>query len=684
MKSRLKKLPNDKILLSILIALSAFAAHSLLRSGHPRLGDAWAHLARTQIIFDAIKQFTIPYWDFKIYYGFPFLKFYSPAYYYIAAIFTLLTGGNLIFGTKLLLFISHILSAVTMFIFVRKFLKNGGAAFVAGLACAFSFWHLYQILAMSRYPVALIYVFAPLCFWAVINYNEKQTIKRALIMGGFWGIALLIHPQYGIFSIFFSLVFFVPYLKTLKLAPMLWGIVSMLCLSGFSILPFFLEGQKYLNLFSTEKYVSVSLIALLEWSKNVNRYGNWLMGEYLGLSIVILAIIGLMKTMKDSIGLKLPLLVGLLCCLLFIFGLDLPGFESFYRLVGMMPKRFLLFFIMILSVFAGNGYLYIIKRYKNPAIFLLMVSIIILADLAPTALQSRCYPPKSFVMKNRDLVYANVTRGYVLADLGEADSSMFDFGRLLYYPGMQSIYSKNPSPYGYYYQFASKPLLYSYPWLNMLAQEQKIESPDSISSLNDKIAELLNLKYVVYEDKERGAGLGTFENISPIIISGKLLPWPDSRISLVGQYCYADDYKQLLDSMFIDTKLATASKLWARGIKELIVEGFEMSRPIVSQFDLHQNTAQITIETRSPCFARIPLSYYPDIKIYINGVRCPKMYESADHFMIVQLDKGVSKIDVIPTRSTIEIVSLYLSGICLVAVSVVLYRERKSRKRYPR
>lgn len=575
---------------------------------------------------------------------------------------------------------SHILSAVTMFFFVRKFLNNSGAAFIAGLAYAFSFWHLYQIIAMNRYPVALIYVFAPLCFLAVINYCQEQTIKRALIMGLLWGIVLLIHPQYGIFSIFFSLIFFSPYLKEIRPKVIVWAIISTVCISGYSLLPFILEGRKYLNLFSTEKYVRVSIVALLEWSKNVNRYDNWLMGEYIGLSIVLLAIIGFIKTLKNPKSIKLPLLIGLFCCLLFIFGLVMSRLEWFYRLVGMMPKRFLVFLIMILSILAGNSYLYFIKRFKKPVFLLIIASIIILADLAPTAILTRCYPSKNFVMKNRDLVYANVAPGYFMADLGAADLNVFDFGRLLYYPGMQSIYSKNPTPYGYYYQFASKTILYSYPWLNLLAQESKKAQPDSVSSLNDKIAELLNLRYVVYEDKERGAGLGTFDNISPIIVSGKINPWPESPVSLIGQYCYASDYKQLLDSTIIDTKLATASRLWTRGAAQATIQGFESAKPIVSQFNLRQNTAQIIVETKSDCFARIPLSYYPDIKIYINGVKCPKVYESADHFMIVQLDKGVSKIDVIPCRSKIEIASLFLSGICLAAVSVVLYRERKSRK----
>jgi hypothetical protein len=127
--------------------------------------------------------------------------------------------------------------------------------------------------------------------------------------------------------------------------------------------------------------------------------------------------------------------------------------------------------------------------------------------------------------------------------------------------------------------------------------------------------------------------------------------------------------------------MASAEKLWILGGQAKSLDGYIPAKPNATQFDLHQNTAHITVEAQSPCFARLPLSYYPDIKIYINGIRCPKVYESADHFMIVQLDKGVSKIDIIPCRSIVEKVSLSISGICLFGVAGILFWERKARKR---
>jgi hypothetical protein len=681
MKIRFKKLPGDRVLLAILIVLSAFAARPLLWQGLPRTGDVWAHFARIKVVYDALIHFKIPYWDFGIYYGYPFLKFYAPLYYYLSAVFVFITGGNLVFGTKLLLFVCHIMSAVTMFFFVRKFLKDSGAAFIASLAYAFAFWHLFHIIWMSRYPVALIYVLVPLCFLNVLRYVENQTISRAIFTGLSFGLALLVHPQFGIFTILFSLLFALPYINGLKVKIFLWSAVSLLALSGFSILPFIIEGRRFLNPFSIERYVNVSLPAILEWANGINRHGSWYKGEYIGLSITFMALLGLFKATKDNQKLRLPMYFGILLCFLFTFGLAIPGFKWFYQLFGMIPKRFLVFLVIFLSIYAANGYLLLTKYFKRALIPLIIVALIIIIDLAPTTFKWDPWPSSQVVLEGRDQVYAIIKPGLFLADLATADTGSFEFGRIAMFPGTQTMYSDNPSPYGYYFQFAPKTILYSYQWLNMLAQGQKADSTDSIVFMNSKICQLLNIYYITYENEEHKIMLKRFPDIMPIIVSGKISPWQNSETVIVGQYCYAGDYKQLFDSTKIDLKMASAEKLWILGGQAKSLDGYIPAKPNATQFDLHQNTAHITVEAQSPCFARLPLSYYPDIKIYINGVRCPKVYESADHFMIVQLDKGVSRIDIIPCRSIVEKVSLAISGICLFAVAGILFWERKARKR---
>jgi hypothetical protein len=182
-------------------------------------------------------------------------------------------------------------------------------------------------------------------------------------------------------------------------------------------------------------------------------------------------------------------------------------------------------------------------------------------------------------------------------------------------------------------------------------------------------------------DSTRGVGMGEFRDLSSIVISGKILPWENSKIVLGNYYCYAGDYQELLDSTIINIDSATAQCFWIRNGSATNIREFIPSKPIVSQFELRTNTAQIIVETKSDCFARIPLSYYPDIKIYVNGVRCKEVYESADHFMIVRLDKGISKIDVVPTRSGIEKGSNLLSIICLTVIAGGLFNQRRKSKK---
>jgi hypothetical protein len=690
MKTLFKNLfSQDRVLIGLLILLSALAAHSLLQGGHPRIGDCWAHLARTGVVVDALKSFQLPYWDFRIYYGYPFLKFYAPLYYYIAAVFALVTG-DLVFGTKLLLFLAHVLSALAMFIFVRKFLNDSRAAFVAGLAYAFSFWHLFHILAMSRYPAALIYVAVPLCFWATISYLENQTFRRALVLGLIFGGTLLIHPQYGFFAIFFSGLFAAPFLGKIKYKTAVWALVAMVAISGHSILPFFIESGRYLNPFSSENYYNVSLAAILERAKYINRYSNWYLGEYIGLSLVLVAILGMIKLFKDSKAFRWQIGAGLLFCIVFTFGLTITNFEWFYHLTGMIPKRHLVFLIIFLSILAANGYLFLVNFIKRPILILAGISLIILIDLGPTCFQVRWYPPKDIVMKKRDSAYASIQPGYFLADLGRAETNIFENARLMY-PGMQSLYSHNPTPFGYFFQFASKTTYYSYPWLNIVAGSVGMPVGDSLKALDDKIAQLLNIKYVVLEsaaddslaDSTRMSNTvltGTVPSLNPIIISPSIRTWPESPVVIDGQYCFAGDYQELLNSYQINLDLSAARILWVRNAMAENISSFIPSRPLVYQFNLGINQAEMVVETKSECFARIPLSYYPDIKIYINGERTREIYESADHFIVVRLEPGLNIIKIVPTRSYVEIAALLLSGLCLIAVNVALYRERKTRK----
>jgi hypothetical protein len=421
-------------------------------------------------------------------------------------------------------------------------------------------------------------------------------------------------------------------------------------------------------------------LALLSWAKGINNYSNWQMGEYIGLSLTLLAFAGIIKAIKYTVRLKTPLFIGIITSAIFVFGLSVPRLNWFYELTGMMPKRFILFLLMFLCIFSAIGYRWLQKYFERPYIALIAITLVILIDLMPTIFQYNWLTENKIVLQQRDVLYKNISPGNVSADLANTDSSMFEYGRGFKFAAIQTLYFHAPSPYGYYPQFAPKSTCYSYPWLNIFAIPRGFADSSKLLPIHDKIAELLNLKYIIYQNPSSVPGLAENENVTSIIISGSITPWLKDSLCLNGPYCYSTDYLELLDSTKIDSYMAIAENLWIRRDQRIVIENFVPARPIVSQFDLHQNTAQITVETKSDCFARIPLSYYPDIKIYINGNRSREIYESADHFMIVRLAKGVSKIDVVPCRSKIEIASLLLSGLCLIAVNVALYRERKIRK----
>lgn len=701
-KIKADKKINEKIFIILILLLGIIAAHSLLKEGHPIMGDIWPHLARTKLVYQILKEFKIPYWSFFLYCGYPDLQFYGPLYYYIAGIFTLIFG-NLLFATKLLLFILHILSGIIMYKLIDRILKNKFAAFIGATSYLFTFWHLLHILYMGRYPVALIYLLTPLMFWRGMIFWQEKTFKNAILLGLTMTANVLIHPMYAFISIILLILMSIPYIKSMNKATLIKIFIVILVFitcSAFFTIPFLLEGNKYKNQAEDISLIGVSPLVLISWSKEPAK-PHWHMGSYLGISILLLAFLGIIELIKKGEFFNSPIIFPFIFLLYFVFGSKLPLYDTLIRIHQLIPKRFLVFFIMFISILSAKGFLFLKNRFKKELELLIISVFLILLDLVPTTFQNTYLPPQA-VLGGREKIYKLLEEGKTTVDIENPVNQIFTYGRTIRYPAMQFLYSNNPTPLGFYWQFAPKNSRYIYPWINLLACDLIDTTNKNISLNTQKILALLNIKYIItsppiiYDEKGQPniflkedliwnlEGLQT--NYFPVICgkngrdiyliaSNTLKPWKRNKLVTVGNFFIAEDWQELLDSTNINFDEGTATCLWARGITE--VKKLNDEKPLIKVLNYKVNhlIVEMELEVSSDCFVRLPWSYYPIIKVKTND-KSLELIESAEHLIIIKLNKGTHKIKIVPTLSKLRIITGIISFISFLIIIILLVNPK--------
>ncbi|MCS7250171.1 MAG: 6-pyruvoyl-tetrahydropterin synthase-related protein, partial [candidate division WOR-3 bacterium] len=173
-----KKLNWEYFIFLIAIFLSGYL---FLAPGHPITGDIWPHLVRQKIVYQSIKERFLPFFTFYFYSGYPHLQFYSPLFFFITGLFTSLTFGNLILSLKIVLFILHILSALTIFYYLKKENKNSLLALLGSLGYIVVPWRILYIASFGNSPLSLIYLLLPLIFLYFDKSFSEDKIKNFFV-----------------------------------------------------------------------------------------------------------------------------------------------------------------------------------------------------------------------------------------------------------------------------------------------------------------------------------------------------------------------------------------------------------------------------------------------------------------------------------------------------------------------
>lgn len=107
---------------------------------------------------------------------------------------------------NIILFLSFPLSAITMYFLVHHFTKNKIVSMISGLIYSLCPYHYFRIqghILLSQ--IELI----PLYFLFLFKFNEKKTIKSAIVWGFTFSLLFLMSYYYGFFTILLTVLFFI-------------------------------------------------------------------------------------------------------------------------------------------------------------------------------------------------------------------------------------------------------------------------------------------------------------------------------------------------------------------------------------------------------------------------------------------------------------------------------------------
>ncbi len=165
------KIKNKALLLSILLLalVCLFLYFRPLSEGKPLGLDALGHLSKVSYI----KEFPHASWDLAWYNGAPFLKFYSPAFYYFAALFP-----NPIFGANFIGVLSIFLTSLGILLLVYHYTGKVFPSLVSGVLFLTVLNTSYYFISVGNHPFVL-------AFWTIpfiLLFLEKSLQNKLFFL----------------------------------------------------------------------------------------------------------------------------------------------------------------------------------------------------------------------------------------------------------------------------------------------------------------------------------------------------------------------------------------------------------------------------------------------------------------------------------------------------------------------
>jgi hypothetical protein len=678
------------------------------RGGVSWAGDGSLHMTYAALAARAIAAGELPIWTNYFAAGSPFLQFYGFLFFYVVGILDLLLG-DLNLSVKVVLAVGHVLSGLTMFAFLRVALRSRPAAFLGGLGFVLTFWHTQHVVIMGRLPLSLFYAFLPLPFY----YFERARIPgRAVpsIVKGAMALAALIfiHPGYAAWATVFLSVYTGLRLARIRWTSRAWrhaGACVLLVLigqlAGASLtLPMWLErgATGLAEGISLARVPDPSWYQLLNWSNfrlllvPLPESSRHWYGGYLGLSLVLLAIIGIVGPLFRRQWLRRsPLQAAAICLLLalvLVLGYRWEWLQQLSLVRAFNAGRYLLFVSFFLTTIAATGVLHVLGRRPHAGNLwrATLMLLVILIDLGPTTFQQpyiteQLAPPQADLGSDRTLAVTDAEHRPLALTLLHWQTGI---------PTTQGIFDESSISY----------LRFSRPWLD--AVSPILRSVDDLHELHgspgaDLVFNGLRLLHTsqvyVFQDQIGRAVPAPAYVSGPVLISPQLAiydgadsdavaPQIDSLAMSWSLQLSAESRHalRLVKGMDLQPRRSHSERIYIRdGVPADLG-----TRPqlLLLEHQVESQRVRLRLEVTDACFARIAYSYHPDLQVTVDDQPIAAM-ETEGGYMAVALSPGLHEIVLQPQLSRLRrgLIAMDLGLLALAGLVLVRHRWRWQARR---
>lgn len=244
----MQKFLQKEIILPVLIVIFTIPLFlSLLRPGFfPMQDDLQAF--RVQQMVKCLQDLQIPCrWipDMGYQYGYPQFNFYPPSIFYLGAVFNLV-GIQVIDAIKILFILGFVLSALTMYVFLKA-LAGEWPAFVGAILYSFAPYKAAEVYVRGSLSEFWAFVFFPLIFWSTLQLIKSGKLKFIGWLAVSIGLLLTTHNlmSFIFLPIFatWALLATVVWKKWQSFPKVILGSLLGLGLAAFFSIPLIFEGK---------------------------------------------------------------------------------------------------------------------------------------------------------------------------------------------------------------------------------------------------------------------------------------------------------------------------------------------------------------------------------------------------------------------------------------------------------
>ncbi len=703
-------------------------------------GDAPQHIVYSDITSRIMADGQWPIWTNWYGTGSPYLQFYGFFFFLLAGL-TDMICRDVSVSLKLLLAATHLVSGIGMYFLARTLCRSRRAGFLAGIGYVICFWHTQHVLFMGRLPLSLFYALLPWPFY----YFERLRIsphRSTLAAGGglTLGLLILTHPGYGFWATALLALYMGVQVLGIAGKKDLWSILSYsiaillagLAFSACLTLPMWVE-RDFTGLRAGFAAVSFSGVPdptwqhLLIWS----NFRFWLLalpqsaqhwyGGYLGLSLVAIALFGLIGNARSGRGWPPPQAAGGLCLLfslLLVFGYRWPFISSLPGIHILASYRYLVFVTFFLTLMVGFGtraLLILIGRKRRAIPLFSSLLLLVALDLGPTTFQQPYsseytednpsnYPLSFFTGFSTEAMDGFSTEAMEYYNRGELPpyrifwalrdiNPYLALGRLAFAIHTPTPQAPHPGELRANDEFVRPLERYISVVLAKLPKtKSEVSSIKTIDVITDALG-LLNVKHLLATQANKDIGVLTFVDHTPILVSPRISGISSIKSEPIGQQLEMKEFQSVLGEHEVDTSYKLLSLFWVVRNTGVNLHNKTCDRVILSKYQGDENLGtspavellshqvwnqrvEIRARVSAPCFARLAYAYFPYLHVYVDGNEVESM-ETADHFVALRLEAGEHLIVLEPHLSPLRRILLWLDLIMLGAAIWVWVRERR-------